>query len=937
MPTHKNKILAALGLSTALLVAAPVSALPQHAQAAAQQSQSQAAQHTQALIAQAKNWQKAKGANKAKAYARLEKLAEKRLALLKKLAEKHPDQVLAVAIPEDKQDLFPPKVLAFIEQQLEVEGELSLLFADDFENPVNSRLEVELKTPFGDTLAIKGAGRDQALQHGLQVRAKGVLLAKGEEEGQEVLAVNPDDILFLGAENSPSYGTTPGAPANTFGEQRTLVMMVNFQDDRSEPYTRAQVEANFDEVDAFIREASYGQAWMNTTVTNWLRLPISGSTCDRSLIVQEAEKAAAASGLKVSDFDRLVYTWPYVSSCGFSGVGSVGGSPSRAFFNGIDVISLSQTAHEIGHNLGLQHSHDLMCNGETLGDNCSVREYGDGADLMGSGKGHFNVHQKDRLGWLDGRIQTVTSSGSYRIAPQEFDASAPLALKVLKGVNSSLYNTNDWYFVELRQPVGFDSPLGNYSDLHNLTDGVTIHSGNERYGHTSYLLDMNPGTSTFSDAALETGRDYVDNDAGVVISTQSVDGSGAEVYIEVAGGGEPVCTSASPSLSVTPGQSPWVAAGTQVSYQVTLTNNDSAACSSRSFALSAAVASGWSRYFGNSALTLAPGASASTSLKVTSASTAADGFYDVNVSGGGASQTVIYVVDSPAGNSAPVAQNDSATTDAGQAVTINVLANDSDPDGDTLTVTSVSGVNGSAKINSNGSISFTPASGFSGTETFSYSVSDGKGGSDSATVTVNVLAGNSAPVAVNDSASTQAGQSVTIKVLANDHDPDGDSLTITGTSGVNGSARINSDGSISFTPASGFSGTETFSYNISDGKGGSASASVSVTVAPAEPANEAPMALADSASVSGGSVTIAVLGNDYDPDGDTIKVVSVTQGSKGSVRINSDGSVTYTPGKRFKNGDSFSYTISDGELTATAQVSIGSTSSGGGKGRGNKH
>jgi len=143
---------------------------------------------------------------------------------------------------------------------------------------------------------------------------------------------------------------------------------------------------------------------------------------------------------------------------------------------------------------------------------------------------------------------------------------------------------------------------------------------------------------------------------------------------------------------------------------------------------------------------------------------------------------------------------------------------------------------------------------------------------------------------------------------------------------------------VTYTPPSGFSGTEVFNYSISDGKGGSASATVTVTVT-AVSSNQAPVAVNDSATTSTGTpVTIAVLGNDYDPDGDKLKVTGVTQGAKGAVTLNADGSVTFTPAKSFKNSDSFSYTISDGKVNASAVVSIslagnsGSTSPSNGKG-----
>ncbi|MEE4236019.1 MAG: tandem-95 repeat protein, partial [Anderseniella sp.] len=113
---------------------------------------------------------------------------------------------------------------------------------------------------------------------------------------------------------------------------------------------------------------------------------------------------------------------------------------------------------------------------------------------------------------------------------------------------------------------------------------------------------------------------------------------------------------------------------------------------------------------------------------------------------------------------------------------------------------------------------------------FTYTVSDGQGGSDTATVSVTVIAVNDAPVANDDSATTTEGAAVTIDVLANDTDVDRDTLTIAGVAqGTNGSV-VNNTTLVTYTPKSGFTGTDSFTYAISDGQGGSATATVTVTV-----------------------------------------------------------------------------------------------------------
>ncbi len=189
------------------------------------------------------------------------------------------------------------------------------------------------------------------------------------------------------------------------------------------------------------------------------------------------------------------------------------------------------------------------------------------------------------------------------------------------------------------------------------------------------------------------------------------------------------------------------------------------------------------------------------------------------------------------GNSPPVAVDDSATTDQNTPVTVNVLANDSDPDGNPLTVTSVTTpANGNATFTAS-DVTYTPATDYYGTDTFDYTISDGQGGTASATVTVTVNPPppptNQPPVAVDDSATTAQDTPVTVAVLDNDSDPDGDTLSVQSV-GAPAHGSAGTDGTtVTYTPSSGFSGSDSFAYTISDGRGGVATANVNVTVTPA--------------------------------------------------------------------------------------------------------
>ena len=189
-------------------------------------------------------------------------------------------------------------------------------------------------------------------------------------------------------------------------------------------------------------------------------------------------------------------------------------------------------------------------------------------------------------------------------------------------------------------------------------------------------------------------------------------------------------------------------------------------------------------------------------------------------------------------NESPVAVADAAATVAGTPVTINVLANDTDPNADRLGVTVVTApANGTAAVNADGTVTYTPDAGFVGGNSFTYAAADSYGAFATATVSVTVTAAtpppgtNRPPVAVSDAATTGFGTPVVINVLANDSDPDGNPLTVAvAGQPANGVAAVNADGTVTFTPNAGFSGATSFTYGVSDGKGGTAAAAVSVTV-----------------------------------------------------------------------------------------------------------
>ncbi|MEM7800077.1 MAG: tandem-95 repeat protein, partial [Chloroflexota bacterium] len=279
-------------------------------------------------------------------------------------------------------------------------------------------------------------------------------------------------------------------------------------------------------------------------------------------------------------------------------------------------------------------------------------------------------------------------------------------------------------------------------------------------------------------------------------------------------------------------------------------------------------------------------------------------------------------------NDPPVAVNDGETTSEETPITIDVLTNDSDVDtGDVITLDSASSPTsegGTAIINA-GQIDYTPALNFNGTDTFTYQISDIDGETASATVTVVVGAANDVPVANDDTASVDEDMTVVIDVLDNDTDADvGDTLVVDSifSDPASGTAIINLNGDIEYTPSANFNGSDSLEYLLSDENGGFDTALVTITV---NPINDDPLAEDDVTSTAEDTaVVINVLVNDSDIEGDDLEISSAGPASNGIVAISNDLlSVTYTPALNFNGSDSFDYTISDGNGgTATASVTV---------------
>lgn len=257
----------------------------------------------------------------------------------------------------------------------------------------------------------------------------------------------------------------------------------------------------------------------------------------------------------------------------------------------------------------------------------------------------------------------------------------------------------------------------------------------------------------------------------------------------------------------------------------------------------------------------------------------------------------------PVDNIAPLAIDDVYGADyAGR----NVLSNDSDADGDSLSATLVTGPqNGTLTLSPDGTFVYTPDAGFAGLDSFTYRASDGQALSNIGTVSLEVVEEvvNSPPQAVDDAFGPDFSGA---NVLANDTDPEGDSLTAILEQGpANGSLQLNADGSFTYTPESGFRGEDSFVYRASDGELQSDDALVTLRVG--TPASGPPVAIDDDLGQEWRTANL--LDNDLFTDSSEIRIELVSGPEGGTLAINPDGTLDYRPFAGFVGDDSFVYRL----------------------------
>lgn len=569
---------------------------------------------------------------------------------LKRLMRESPADVAQFQLPAALRDRLPMSFSESVEAPFSQSGELEVVFRD--EESGKAQLHYYLKTSH-QRLEILLTDPRPGLRTGMQVHALGTSL-------DNLLAISSGADLEVLAYGGTADGSASGSSGltGTMGAQQVAVLMVNFTSQPEVPWTAQQVEdAVFFRANDFIRENAYGQTWLEGDVFGWFTLNVDPAGCPSSDIAVAGKQAASEAGIDLSTYTRIVFAFPDIG-CSYSGEATVGGSPSYAWFDGT-ITNAGVVSHELGHNLGLYHAHSLDCGADVLNSSCTVFEYGDVLDRMGTATaGHYNAYQKSRLGWVgefsSAELLSPTVSGTYTIESLSSQNAGAKALRFPRSVDPATGNT-EWFYVEYRDGTGADGFLAGSRYEPTVSGGVVVHVGEDADPNSSGLLDMTPNSQKYDmdDFALAFGSSFTDSVSGITISVSQSAAGQALVQLDLGDGDSNVCQSATPSLQVlSASTSAAVTAGTAVDYRFAVTNEDGAACPGANISLVAEALADWDAMFAEPVLMLAPGERQEVILTVVSAASSTAGYYDINVkaqheSGTLSGSQVTYVIEAP--------------------------------------------------------------------------------------------------------------------------------------------------------------------------------------------------------------------------------------------------------------------------------------------------
>ena len=653
---------------------------------------------------------------KPQALAALQDTIRQRKAYMSVLAESNPQEFLKLVLPQEIRNTMPAELSDDIESEVILEGTLQILHEDYFEEK-KSKLFHYLDSKDGRLLLSSPKQFPRALG-GIRAKISGlklgetIVLPTTEKNNFELLEPLPPEVPFQSSINNNSIGEKlKSLVRNVLGirvaqanhtslvtPQKVLIILINFTDDTSQPFTAAQA-ASFVNTSAnnYFTENSYGKMPILADAVGWYTVPLTSSCQPLSAYLSEAVKAADPY-VYFPDYSHILLSYP--GNCTYAGAAYIGHSswagwslwstdPSPVIsVAGVKTLyfqDLRVNGHELSHSiLGQYHANARDCGAKVTGSDaeCTNIEYGDKFDILGayaplpSSPYHLSGRHKPIEWFGSGEYTQITTDGTYTLNPFEPPSSTKKVYYIWKAPAPPI-------FLEFRQPIGFDSgiPL-------NVRDGLLIRYSKFVGTGDAQALDNTPETTSWLDPALTVGKTLLDYFSGVAINVLSKTSSALTFTVTFPA---TTCIQANPTVSISP-TSQWASPGTSLSYTVNVTNNDNSLCSSSTFNLASSVPLGWTTALSSTSLLLAPAAIGSTSITVTSPLTAVDGFYDFSVSATNSanssltgSDSATYVVSAPTPTPIPTSAPTSTPT---PIPSVTPTPPPSDPTPPTVSITS---------------------------------------------------------------------------------------------------------------------------------------------------------------------------------------------------------------------------------------------------------
>jgi chitodextrinase len=345
-------------------------------------------------------------------------------------------------------------------------------------------------------------------------------------------------VVLAASLMGPARAASPAAVAT----KRVAVVLVNFRNDQSQPFSTSEARSwtftDGQSVAALYRAVSYDRLAVTGDTYGWFTVDRdNGPTCDHAGWQAAADARSRQAGVDLDAYDVVVYAWPLIPSCNFSGA-SVGSS--RIAINGVSNRSqwVPLVSHELGHSFGAEHADALRCTdsaGATvaISTTCISEPYGDPFDLMGGGRRRQpNANHKAAMGIMPAAaVHTVDRSGEYHIGPLATEGADPRLLRIPYDRDSD--GAVRYLLLEFRQPARFDEFAADDPGVR----GVLVRLGKDAGQHAPTLLvDTTPATpGNFADAPLAAQRVLTDRRRGLSIAVIDAGADGARVRVEYPG------------------------------------------------------------------------------------------------------------------------------------------------------------------------------------------------------------------------------------------------------------------------------------------------------------------------------------------------------------------------------------------------------------------